>query len=279
MAYYKNEKEYKSCKIIQVQDINVCALVSSRKHGGAFAVFTPSRTYRLVADTIADAQDWVDAIGKAAATCSQSEEEDAYNMRNPSQHECHEASQDTDTVMSTDFSAVNSPVIPHRFSKTPSFAGDFSGPENESASSLYSEADPYRATYASPAEPGIPDHSRDQEIVRGMPTDGDDTIVAMFGYLYVLNKGLRQWRKRWVVLRSNTLVLYKSEEEYEPLKVIPIRSIIDVIDIDALSKTKVHCMRMILHDRSYRFCAPSEEALTQWVGSFKSNLSRLKGVP
>ena len=35
-------------------------------------------------------------------------------------------------------------------------------------------------------------------------------------------------------------------------------------------------MQIIAEDRSYRFCAPSEDALARWLGAVKSQLARRK---
>jgi hypothetical protein len=37
-------------------------------------------------------------------------------------------------------------------------------------------------------------------------------------------------------------------------------------------------MQIIAEEKSYRFCAPSEEALARWLGALKSQLARRKEV-
>ena len=43
-----------------------------------------------------------------------------------------------------------------------------------------------------------------------------------------------------------------------------------------MSKSKSYCMQIIAEDKSYRFCAMSEEALARSLGALKSQLARKK---
>lgn len=102
----------------------------------------------------------------------------------------------------------------------------------------------------------------------------DDERVIYHGWLYLLKSksGVRQWKKVWMVLRPKALALYKNGEEYTALLVLPFPTVIDVVEIDAISRSKTSCMQVICEERNYRFCAPDEESLARWVGAFKSVL-------
>ncbi len=62
--------------------------------------------------------------------------------------------------------------------------------------------------------------------------------------------------------------------EYRALKLIPLEYVVDAVEIDPISKSKTHCMQLILEDKSYRFAAGDEESLTKWLGAFKSTLAK-----
>ena len=49
---------------------------------------------------------------------------------------------------------------------------------------------------------------------------------------------------------------------------------INAVEIDPVSRSKPHCMQIIVAEKSYRFCAPSEEALARWLGALKSQLAK-----
>jgi hypothetical protein len=46
--------------------------------------------------------------------------------------------------------------------------------------------------------------------------------------------------------------------------------IINAAEIDPISRSKNFCLQIIAEERSYRFCAPDEEALARWLGALKS---------
>ena len=106
----------------------------------------------------------------------------------------------------------------------------------------------------------------------------DEERVMYHGWIYLLRSRskVRPWKKMWMVLRPKGLALYKNEEEYTALLILPFTSIIDVVEIDPISKSKTACLQIITEERNYRFCALDEEDLTRWLGAFKSLLSKRK---
>ena len=117
--------------------------------------------------------------------------------------------------------------------------------------------------------------------VGGLPqtpiTDELDRVIH-HGHLLCLKsrRGVKQWKRLWVVLRSRSLTFYKSEDEYAALKIIPLSSLISAVEIDALSRSKNCCMQIIAEEKNYRFCAPDEASLARWLGAVKSRLVKRK---
>lgn len=109
-------------------------------------------------------------------------------------------------------------------------------------------------------------------------TTSDEERIIYHGWIYLLKSksGVRQWKKVWMVMRPKQLALYKNEEEYTAQLILPFPSIIDVVEIDPISRTKTSCMQIITEERNYRFCALDEESLAKWLGAFKSLLSKRK---
>ena len=86
--------------------------------------------------------------------------------------------------------------------------------------------------------------------------------------------GIKAWKSLWVVLRPKNVCFYKNEQEYSAVKLLSMSNIIDAAEIDSVSKTKQYCFQIIAEDKTYRLCAPNEEALAKWLGSMKSVLTR-----
>ncbi|EME47848.1 hypothetical protein DOTSEDRAFT_69690 [Dothistroma septosporum NZE10] len=145
---------------------------------------------------------------------------------------------------------------------------------------------PVSSIYGSaPLRPSMGARNASQMSVIGLATDdkkpstvSDDERIVCNGWIYLLKSrsGVRQWKRVWMVLRPKQLALYKNEEEYTAQLIIPFSAIIDAVEVDSLSKTKTSCMQILGDERNYRFCALDEESLAQWLGAFKSLLSRRK---
>ncbi|KAI9856360.1 MAG: hypothetical protein M1824_005488 [Vezdaea acicularis] len=108
-----------------------------------------------------------------------------------------------------------------------------------------------------------------------LPHTADERVVWQGHLQYLRSKGgVRQWKRSWVVLRPKNLAFYKNDDEYRAHLLIPLSTILSAVEIDPISKTKRHCMQIIVEDKSYRFCAPDEAALEKWLGCLKSLLAK-----
>lgn len=138
------------------------------------------------------------------------------------------------------------------------------------------KASPYRTTPLLPKSAALNNVPNTNQQGVSTPTPSDDERVLWHGYLLCLKsrRGVRQWKRLWTILRPKNLTFYKNEEEYAALLLIPLSNIISAVEIDPVSKSKAYCMQIIAEDRSYRFCAPSEEALARWLGALKSQLMK-----
>lgn len=110
--------------------------------------------------------------------------------------------------------------------------------------------------------------------------DPDPERVVYQGYLLYLRSknGIRSWKNLWVVLRPRSLSFYKNDSEYSPVMILPMENVINVVEIDPLSRTKRYCFQVIGEERSFKFCAGSEAGLVSVLGACKSLLARRKGA-
>lgn len=116
------------------------------------------------------------------------------------------------------------------------------------------------------------------EEVRRAQNPGEEERVVYHGWIYLLKSrsGVRQWKKVWLVARPKGVALYKGEEEYTALLILPFSNIIDAVEIDPISRSKTLCMQIIGEDRNYKFCAMDEESLARCLGALKSLISKRK---
>ena len=178
------------------------------------------------------------------------------------------------------------------FSDTaPTRAHETSGVASSTSAIRYASA---ANTVASQSTPMRPPTGRNTSQSNNLKVEVDDERVIWHGYLLCLKSkgGVRQWKKLWVVLRPKNLAFYKNEEvypygphssqalrfvqEYSAHLLIPLSCIINAIEIDPISRSKSHCFQIIAEEKTYRFCAPSEESLARCLGALKSQLAKRK---
>lgn len=277
-----------------------------QKRQNVFGLFSPSRNYHLEAKSKTDAEEWVELIRQEARI---EEEEEEMLLASPGGITGSyggfdkEMQRRRDERLAQERLASSSPepsepllrlpkprVSVANSQRRPSRTIEYSGNELGSHSDI-SDADPHSAlepsTNRKPEEKQAvrpPDPSRLTLASRNISQmsilniEQDAERVVWQGYLLYLRSkgGVRQWKDLWAVLRPKNLALYKDEGEYSPRLIIPLSAIISAVEIDPVSRTKAHCMQIITEEKSYRFCAHSEESLDKSLGAFKSLLAKRK---
>lgn len=303
---YKSEKESKLRHKLYLSDLSAVVPLKDPKQrrNHLFGLFSPAKNYHFEAPTAKDAQEWIDLIRQDARI---EEEEEEMFLASPVIR--RQSFAPTSMLRSTDGShdrpvldhepfLSSSPEPPERpVSKSVRSRGrrashnDYSGlSANEVTSqSDLSDVECQRGHGASiesfapaaqidpqPKQAVMGDQNASQ--LSGLNVERDPDRVVWQGWLWFLKgkRGMRQWKNCWAVLRPRNLILYKDESEYTASFILALVSVVNVVDIDPVSKTKVHCMQIITDEKSYRFCAHDEESLVHCLGAFKSLLSKRK---
>ncbi|KAF4441508.1 hypothetical protein F53441_12021 [Fusarium austroafricanum] len=305
LSLYKNESESRLRHQLYLSELTAVAELKDPKHKreNVFGLFSPSRNYHFQANSAQDAQEWMDLIRRDARI---DEEEDEMFLANP-----HAAQQPISSIKPVSINN-NRPNEQERFlssspepmaSSAPRYvtsaggrrrssileSSGLSGAEFASHSDL-SDSEAFRpqdSSYDSLAvqspgnvslgavrPPGQGIRSASQTSVSNVEQDPDRVIWQ--GRLYLLRhrRGMRQWKDMWAVLRPRNLILYKDESEYTARWILPMSAVVNVVDLDPLSKSKKHCLQVITEEKSYRFCAHDEDALVRCIGAFKSLLAK-----
>lgn len=308
LSIYKSDKEDKLRHKIYLSDLTAVTLLKDPKHKrqNVFGLFSPSRNFHFQASSATEAHAWVDLIRKDARI---EEEEEEMFLASPVVHRQSYIGGMTTTIKSQDpahitkereqlLSSSPEPLDPPASQFVPPTArrpsnnlesSGLSG--NELAShSDFSDNDiqrlqgasieslavqpPLESGNISTAHPIIGNRNASQASCIHVEHDPDRVVWQ--GWLWFLKSkgGVRQWKDSWAVLRPRNLILYKDESEYTAQFIVHLSSIVNVVDIDPVSRTKIHCLQIITEEKSYRFCAHDEESLLQCLGAFKSLLAK-----
>lgn len=310
LSIYKDDQENKLRHKIYLSDLTAVTLLKDPKHKreNVFGLFSPSKNFHFQASTAREAQEWVDMIRRDARIEEEEEEmflaspvvrRDSFMPLGSVSHSDVSPGhvlQDRDRYFSSSPEPVDLHVVgfrrPSYNPRRPSTTVESSGLSgNEMAShSDFSDTDVQRyhgasienlAVQTPPASSTGPRPSvgaRNSSQASGLNIDQDPDRIIWQGWLWWLrSKGaVRQWKNCWAVLRPRNLILYKDESEYSVQFIVHMGMILNVVDIDPMSKTKTHCLQVITEEKSYRFCADGEEALVKCLGAFKSLLAKRK---
>ncbi|KKZ67941.1 hypothetical protein EMCG_06472 [[Emmonsia] crescens] len=297
LSLYKDAEEAKLQLSIDLSDVTAVALVKATKskHQHVFGIFSPSKNYRFQAASESDAESWVERIH------SESRSDDADSLEGHDVAENRKAGEAVESASETDCDGhktsqhdVPSVRSGNRQARQPSHTQDYSGNEIASCSEF---SDAVASTTPHHSTTSLPRHDRNSlshpapldrrsslprntsQLSDGVFGNLDPERVICHGYLLCLKskKGVRQWKKLWVVLRPQNICFYKDEQEYAATKIISMLQVINAAEIDPISRSKKFCLQIIAEDKTYRFCAPDEEALAKWLGALKSLLVKRQG--
>ncbi|EME86115.1 uncharacterized protein MYCFIDRAFT_4449, partial [Pseudocercospora fijiensis CIRAD86] len=300
LSIYKDREETKLKHQVNLSELTAVARQKDpkRKEKPIFALFSPSRNFHLEASSDTAAQEWVELIRQEARM--EEREEEMSLAGSGSANAVPSADDRTAGYSSSDAEAFGrSQPLPKRRERTSVGFGnrksshvDYSGADHGSYSDFsdsgfgaaarmsalslaHTEGRPSTSS-ANPSQMSGLALGTDENKRATYPTD--DERVIHHGWIYLLKSksGVRQWKKVWMVLRPKALAMYKNEEEYTALLILPFASIIDAVEIDAVSKSKTSCMQIISEERNYRFCAVDEDSLARWLGALKSLLAKRK---
>ncbi|RCH93929.1 hypothetical protein CU098_010054, partial [Rhizopus stolonifer] len=290
LAMYKDKKEYKLLRLIDLHEIHkVVQVTTKHKYKFVFAFVTPKRMYYVQANDQNEMNEWFAFINQAkeeqrlydadddTSSIDRDQEfaKDVISSYKSNHHALEQQRRQSNIPSSLDENNSKSlPVsIPTKDKKSDQF--QFS-PNRLSCSTGNAPQGEYY-----PASPSS-DPSANLQLIEGVASSEDDeeygvdkanieleenrNRVLIEGYLLKLgrNKG---WRKRWFVLRTDTLAYYEDDKEYSPHRIIPLDHIIDSLEIDPVSKNKQYCFKIIIPKRSYVLCAPNETNMEAWLNA------------
>lgn len=302
MSIYKTDKEDKLRHQLHLSDLTAVAFLKDPKHkrDHVFGLFSPSRNFHFQASSEKEAESWVNLIRNEARI---EEEEEEMFLASPLGR--RQTPSGMRAVLGTSEGMLSSspepmsmvtplqaPINGRRKSSQIESSGlsgtelashsDFSDTEGHRLPGASIESltlhspilEPRSVPTSQPPQPGAMNRSLSHLSIHNLEQDPDRVIWQGWLSFLRVRGGVRQWKRLWGVLRPRNLILYKDSSEYTAQRIFELASIVNVVDIDPLSKSKTHCFQIITEEKSYKFCAGDEESLVQCIGAFKSLLAK-----
>ncbi|KAI9027607.1 hypothetical protein CLU79DRAFT_717107 [Phycomyces nitens] len=294
LAMYKDDKEYKLLRIIDLHEIHsVVQVTSKNKYKYVFAIITPKRMYYVQAKDQNDMDIWLDNIEKAKQESKLYDTDDDASLKGRDQDYAKDviSSYQSNHAANMLHQRRSSTTTNDHVSETPQSSRSHVPPVDIPRASTAAHG-AYSTSHTYPLSPGS-DQQAQMQIVEGLASSEDDeeygynedimnaqleetrNKVLIEGYLMKLGRN-KSWRKRWFVLRTDTLAYYEDEKEYSPHRIIPLTHIIDSLEIEPISKSKQYCFKIIIPKRSYVLCASTVIDLESWLDALSVAVRRAK---
>lgn len=240
LSVYKDEDEAELRQSVTLSEVTAVIAIKSPRSSreNVFGVFSPSKNYRFQAPSRRDADDWIERIRAEARIDEEDEALLAQSKRNGGgtsdvdeqlgimseqsdveQDAARPGSSELYRTVSFGAAARNLPLSQDYSGNDVTEYSDLSDGPAELAhlrSSTSAPRGPERATVpVANAPEKRPSVARDtSRAANDIAMITDSERVVYHGYLQCLRskRGVRQWRKVWVVLRHTSLALYKDEK-------------------------------------------------------------------
>lgn len=276
-AYYKDQREYETRKVLPVEALSGISSKSRGKRAN-ISFYVLDKEVHLETDSQEDAEGWVQALKMAVKL-------DDYQKSGPTSPVAIKgrprsmvpdmAGSSHSRLFAT--SAGTSPISPPLMLNTLPNSLPFS--DDELSATALSDEDftsPLSAT-TSLDHPGA-----DYIPTRSVTERAKSDKVIVQGYLRRhFNSRRRGSTDIWAVLRPYGLYLYPDHNEYSPSKIVPMSEVIDASDLSTdtqvagsqtSTKRKKFRFQVITGEKAMRFSVDREVHLDEWLGGLKSRL-------
>lgn len=264
LSYYKNEKEYKALKVFNIDSILSFSEVKDRA-SNHLAIYTNNRILHFRAANRPLFDKWINALKEL--DCRRQVE--------------------MGLIQSSGLTPKgNSGTTPER---TGAEMAQSSSNEEDTGNAISAYIPNEERVMGNSTEEcaeqrsiGAHHTTESTNLDKSCTVEEDDEFVVQQGYLQKLKKRYNIWQKYYVVMTNKSVSFFKHQEDIKKFKVIsslPANDIIDLIELDPLSKSKKWCFLLITPTKRKRFCASSEADMLAWLSalkflSHKSNISR-----
>lgn len=111
-------------------------------------------------------------------------------------------------------------------------------------------------------------------------------IIIEKGQMSRLYKRLNQWNRFFIILTNKNMLFYKNHTGFfnrsledilsseTPSKIIKVNDLLDIVELEALSKSKPWCLLIITKKKRVRFSVETEEELVKWLVAITMLINR-----
>ncbi|ANZ76314.1 BA75_03882T0 [Komagataella pastoris] len=253
LSWYKDSKEYKPRNVISINNLvsfnkleneNYLHNKGSLQKKFKFIIYSNKKKLKLYCQDEKTYNEWIQALDKLLDNTSTSSDEGIDNVPLEGLK-----------IDTTESGAGFGPC---------SGADDFLSSVSDSPNTPYETA----RSFANPDLPRIKEHH-------------DTDLVSVKNEIFIQDgtlekqKAYNQWKTVKLVLTNKKLSMFKSKEE-KPFQVFNLNDIIDITELEPLSKIRKWCFLLITREKRMKFSASNEEDLIRWLTAVKMLVAQRK---
>ncbi|ORY04620.1 PH domain-like protein [Basidiobolus meristosporus CBS 931.73] len=257
LTCYKDDKEYELERIIDLSEAIQILEATWKTRKNVFGIVVSKKKYYFQAESRIQLDEWLNTMDYVLSGLTEEDVTGEYSHSRKS-------------------SAGSRSSIINRSNSDPpkeyflSYGKAESTPRNLARIPSYSRTSENTSSEDDEEQGEIVDEDDEVEL-----PECQDNKVLFSGYLHKQCDMYKAWRKRWFVLRSNTLSYYKNEKEYVLHKIIPIESIQGAFEkTPSAFKSKRFCFQLITPQRNYIVAAENQPSMLAWLRSINSTVAR-----
>lgn len=278
LAYYKDETEYETRRVVQIDDVSGVSSKASSKRS-TISFYIRDRQAHLQTESQQSAEEWTDKI-KLAIKLNEIQHSLPTSPVDIKSGRTGQVPQIQPEIgqscppgsLDPQISSIGAQIP---VSRSMAFSDDDLSPalmSDEDFTSPLSEV----STFHDEIDNTIPPQNE-----TGSSLPSDKVIIQGFLRRHHLSRSLRSSAKLWAVLRPHGLFLYPDEKEYRTSKVISFGEMIDAIDLPSSDehsgshqpkKGITYRFQVITREKALRFSVSEEKTLHDWLGALKSRL-------
>lgn len=305
LSYYKDSNEYKASKVIPINEVLSFSEIPDH-HKLHFIIVTSERIYHLRAFNLSDYKLWINELRTILYEREKdhgdkkTQEKEKEEKKNISENEKEDKKetiispnmkrQDSIDSVQTDF---------HNFNLSGTDDNFTSGLSDSTSTPAYNHGHLTNSLVNLPPLPeedgqfptilengntevqsNTNNNDHDLQYYNSFSYDNEEHVVGK-GSLLRLKKRYNQWKKYFIILTNKFMYFYKTKKDFEAHKVykkIDIKDVIDVVELDPLSKSKMYCMLIVTPKKRIRFSATTEDELTTWLVLLKTAIEANRKV-
>lgn len=254
LSYYKDSTEHKALKVFSKSNLLSFSTIADNKKFH-FAIYTNKKVLHFKSNDEEIYNQWVDVLRQFYEEKSHTDNEAVYNQLMQEKKLRHAALNSFNDAEYSGDEPLSSAGSESTTNGTPRMKGLQSFPQE-------SEQD-------NEGEFGFTNLNIHDSI------RSEDEYILEQGYLLKLRKRYNQWRNFYIILSNKNLYIYKHQDDISHVhKTFPLDDIIDVIELDPLSKTKIWCFLLITPLKRMKFCAIDENDMIKWLSALKTLIKK-----